>query len=42
MNDTQVNGKQPQHYGDKSLVIDYKALQAPQLEDMMNDIEKLI
>lgn len=37
-----VNGKQPRTYGDDSLKIDYKALRAPELGDMMPEIEKLI
>jgi len=37
-----VNGLQPQAYGDTSLKIDYTALKEPDLEDMFNDILKLI
>lgn len=37
-----VNAKQPQTYGDKSRELDYSALPAPDLSDMMSEIEKLL
>lgn len=37
-----VNGKQPQTYGDNSRLIDYSALPAPDLADLMPAIRKLI
>jgi ectoine hydroxylase-related dioxygenase (phytanoyl-CoA dioxygenase family) len=37
-----VNGKQPQTYGDKSKIIDYESLPKPQLDDMIEEINKLI
>jgi hypothetical protein len=37
-----VNGKQPQTYGDTSKQIDYTALTPPQLDDLMEEIEKLL
>ena len=37
-----VNAKQPQTYGDKSRELDYSALPAPDLSDMMPEIEKLL
>lgn len=37
-----VNGQQPQTYGKKELIIDYSTLQAPDLDDLMIEIEKLL
>ena len=37
-----VNGKQPRTYGDKSKVIDYSILKQPKLDDLMDEIIKLI
>ena len=37
-----VNGLQPQHYGNKELLIDYKKLTVPCLDDMLDDIIELI
>jgi ectoine hydroxylase-related dioxygenase (phytanoyl-CoA dioxygenase family) len=37
-----VNGLQPQHYGKKELLIDYKKLIVPYLDDMLDDILELI
>lgn len=37
-----VNGKQPQTYGDKSKLIDYLQLSKPYLEDIIEDIGKLL
>tara|TARA_Y100000590_G_scaffold470610_1_gene666923 strand:- start:12870 stop:13739 length:870 start_codon:yes stop_codon:yes gene_type:complete len=37
-----VNGKQPQIYGDKSKLIDYSQLSKPYLENIMEEISKLI
>lgn len=37
-----VNGKQPQTYGDKSKLIDYEQLVAPDLEDLQSEIDKLL
>lgn len=37
-----VNGLQPQHYGKKELLIDYKKLTVPYLDDMLDDILELI
>ena len=37
-----VNGKQPQTYGNNDLIIDYDSLQPPELEDLMDDIYKII
>jgi hypothetical protein len=37
-----VNGQQPQTYGNKDLLIDYAALQKPDLTDLMPKIEKLL
>jgi len=37
-----VNGKQPQTYGDKSKLIDYSKLTAPNLDDIRDEIIKLI
>ena len=38
----QVNGKQPRTYGDNSLLIDYESLTPPNLEDLREEIEKLL
>jgi ectoine hydroxylase-related dioxygenase (phytanoyl-CoA dioxygenase family) len=37
-----VNGMQPQNYGNKDLVIDYSLLKPPELDDMMDDIIKIL
>lgn len=37
-----VNGKQPQTYGDKSKFINYDALKPPYLEDIQSEINKLL
>ena len=37
-----VNGLQPRTYGDKTKLIDYSGLQAPDLERFMDEIKKLI
>jgi hypothetical protein len=37
-----VNGKQPQTYGDNSRKINYDSLPKPQLDDMLEEINKLI
>jgi hypothetical protein len=37
-----VNGKQPQTYGNKSLEVNYKTLNEPYLDDMIENIMKLI
>ena len=37
-----VNGKQPQLYGDDSKRIDYSKLTEPKLDDIMEEIEKLL
>ena len=37
-----VNGLQPQTFGNKDLNIEYDKLKNPELDDMINDIEKLI
>lgn len=37
-----VNGLQPQVYGDKTKMIDYSTLKVPDLEDLIEDITKLI
>ena len=37
-----VNSKQPRTFGDQSLIIDYDTLQKPYLDDMANDIYKLL
>ena len=37
-----VNGLQPQNYGDKTLNINYSELAAPQLEDLLEEIVKLV
>ena len=38
----QVNGLQPQTYGDDSKLVDYEALPAPRLEDLMPKIRALL
>ena len=37
-----VNGKQPRTFGDKSKVIDYSILKQPKLDDLMDEIIKVI
>lgn len=37
-----VNGIQPRNYGNKDLVIKYEELQHPNLEDLMDDIIKIL
>jgi hypothetical protein len=37
-----VNGLQPQNYGNKALEIDYSVLKPPDLEDLMDDIMKIL
>jgi hypothetical protein len=37
-----VNGQQPQNYGDSKLIINYNELVKPDLEDLTEDITKLI
>jgi ectoine hydroxylase-related dioxygenase (phytanoyl-CoA dioxygenase family) len=37
-----VNGLQPQNYGDKTLNINYSELATPQLEDLLEEIVKLV
>ena len=37
-----VNGLQPQNYGDKTLNINYSELVEPQLDDLLEDIVKLV
>jgi hypothetical protein len=37
-----VNGLQPQNYGDATLKINYSELIEPKLEDMIEEITKLI
>jgi len=37
-----VNSKQPQNYGDKRLIINYDELVEPKLDDLVEDITKLI
>lgn len=37
-----VNGKQGRNFGNERLVIDYDALRAPKLDDMMEEIEQLL
>ena len=36
-----VNGLQPQHYGNKELIIKYEEIKPPNLEDLMDDIIKI-
>ena len=38
----QVNGLQPQTYGDDRLLVDYDALPAPQLADLKKQIAELL
>jgi hypothetical protein len=37
-----VNGLQPQNYGDKTLEINYSELVKPDLEELLEEITKLI
>ena len=37
-----VNGKQPQNYGNQDLVIDYSSLKKPDLEDLEKENMQLI
>ena len=37
-----VNGLQPRNYGNESLKIDYSSLVEPELDDLREEIEKLI
>ena len=37
-----VNGKQGRNFGNQRLVIDYNALRAPMLDDMMDEIKRLL
>lgn len=37
-----VNGKQPQTYGNNRRLIDYESLEKPYLDDLMDDINKLL
>ena len=37
-----VNAKQPRTYGDKSMLIDYGKIQQPQLDDLEEEIQKLL
>ena len=37
-----VNGKQPQIYGDTSKLIDYNTLTPPDLDDLQDEIMKLL
>jgi len=37
-----VNAKQPRSYGDTSMLIDYQTILQPQLEDLEEEIQKLL
>ena len=37
-----VNGLQPQNYGDATLIINYNELIEPQLDDLLEEIVKLV
>jgi hypothetical protein len=37
-----VNAKQPRTYGDTSMLIDYKTILQPQLDDLEEEIQRLL
>jgi hypothetical protein len=37
-----VNGLQPQNYGDNKLIINYSELVKPKLDDLLEDIIKIL